>query len=113
MSDLPALKQRRENPPFREWMGSVPDDKIGVDDGAVFGGPRRQTVIARGLVHEFAGRIALIGAEGRHPKLMLNEAGPPSRWAVGMGERTHGRTRLEPVSGRCANPEAALAIFEN
>jgi hypothetical protein len=28
MSDLPALKQRRENPPFREWKGSVPDDKI-------------------------------------------------------------------------------------
>ncbi|HEY2587451.1 MAG TPA: hypothetical protein VGI81_17025 [Tepidisphaeraceae bacterium] len=28
MSDLAALKQRRERPPFQGWKGSVPDEKI-------------------------------------------------------------------------------------
>ena len=28
MSDLAALKQRRERPPFQDWKGSVADDKI-------------------------------------------------------------------------------------
>lgn len=28
MSDLFALKQRRQNPPFRDWKGAVANDKI-------------------------------------------------------------------------------------
>ena len=35
MSDLEALKQRRQSPRFREWKGSVADDTIAAAVGSI------------------------------------------------------------------------------
>src|ERR1700722_1911888 len=89
---------------------AVPQHDARILHRPILGAPGRKAVIPSRLVDEFACRVALVGIEGSHPELMLNEASAPSRWAVGMNERTYRRARLELVARRPADPILPLRI---
>src|ERR1700678_2031602 len=92
------------------YTETMPQDDIGVFDRPVLGGPRRQTILARRLVHELAGRVALIRVIGRHPKLVLHESSPLTRRAIRVGKRLQRGAGLELISSWGTNPVGSIGV---
>src|ERR1700692_4599435 len=92
------------------YTETMPQDDIGVFDRPVLGGPRRQTIIARRLVHELARRGALIRVIRRHPKLALQEPSPLPRRAIRVRKGLQSGACLELISSWFADPVSSIGV---